>query len=41
MEEKLIKNEGASDAKKIDLEGKLNLLKVTTSSDHFGSQDNT
>ena len=29
MEEKFIKNEGASDAKKIDLEGKLNLPKVT------------
>lgn len=29
VEEKLIKNEGASDAKKVDLEGKLNLPKVT------------
>lgn len=29
MEEKLVKNEGASYAKEIYLEGKLNLLKVT------------
>ena len=41
MEGKLIKNDGASDAKKIDFEGKLNLPKATTSSDCFGSQDNT
>lgn len=39
MKKKLIKHEGNSGVKKINLEGRLNLLKVTTQSDHFSSQE--
>lgn len=39
MKENLINHEAASDAKKIDLEDKLNLQKFTTQRDLFGSQE--
>lgn len=39
MKENLINHEAASDAKKIDLENKLNLQKFTTQRDLFGSQE--